>query len=257
MSDNVSVTPGTGATIAADNVGGVLWQRVKLGLGVDGTAADAVAGAGVVGTGVQRVTLASDDPVAAVAGTTADVAWVSGVGTLVGLLKAAVAKLGAVVLATGGNVIGAVTQSGTWTVGISSSQTIGLSGTLPAFASSPAVTFSGQSVGLTGTLPAFASPPAVTFSGQSVAITGTPTVSDSQSAPYSGVAAITPSDSVTTTAGRGIGIVCTVAGNVKIGFADASTFTFPVVVGLTVLPHAANQVFVTGTTATATYTAQK
>lgn len=62
MADNLAVTPGSGATVAADDIGGVLHQRIKLGLGADGTAVDAVAGAGAVGTGVQRVTLASDDP---------------------------------------------------------------------------------------------------------------------------------------------------------------------------------------------------
>lgn len=62
MADNVAITPGTGATIAADDIGGVLHQRVKLSLGADGTANDASAGAGAVGAGTQRVTLASDDP---------------------------------------------------------------------------------------------------------------------------------------------------------------------------------------------------
>lgn len=36
MSDNVGYTPGTGATIAADDVGGVLHQRVKVTLGGEG-----------------------------------------------------------------------------------------------------------------------------------------------------------------------------------------------------------------------------
>lgn len=62
MADNVAITAGTGTTVAADDIGGVMFQRVKLGLGADGTANDAVAGAGAVGTGVQRITLASDDP---------------------------------------------------------------------------------------------------------------------------------------------------------------------------------------------------
>ncbi|MFO0467437.1 MAG: hypothetical protein ACK5ZS_00605 [bacterium] len=37
MSDNIAVTPGSGATAAADNIGGVLFQRVKLTVGADGT----------------------------------------------------------------------------------------------------------------------------------------------------------------------------------------------------------------------------
>ena len=37
MSNNIPVTPGTGAVIAADDIGGVLHQKVKLVLGNDGT----------------------------------------------------------------------------------------------------------------------------------------------------------------------------------------------------------------------------
>lgn len=40
MADNVGYTPGTGATVAADEISGVLFQRVKLTHGADGTAAD-------------------------------------------------------------------------------------------------------------------------------------------------------------------------------------------------------------------------
>ena len=38
MADNIGYTPGTGATVAADEIGGVLHQRVKLGIGDDGVA---------------------------------------------------------------------------------------------------------------------------------------------------------------------------------------------------------------------------
>jgi len=62
MVDNVAITAGTGTTVAADDIGGVFYQRVKIALGADGVANDASAGAGAVGTGTQRVTLASDDP---------------------------------------------------------------------------------------------------------------------------------------------------------------------------------------------------
>lgn len=41
MADNVGYTPGTGATIAADDVGGTLYQRVKIAVGADGEAYDA------------------------------------------------------------------------------------------------------------------------------------------------------------------------------------------------------------------------
>jgi hypothetical protein len=40
MPDNVGYTPGTGASIAADDIGGVLHQRVKIGVGADGSATD-------------------------------------------------------------------------------------------------------------------------------------------------------------------------------------------------------------------------
>jgi len=40
VADNVGYTPGTGATVAADDIGGVLHQRVKIGVGADGSATD-------------------------------------------------------------------------------------------------------------------------------------------------------------------------------------------------------------------------
>lgn len=40
MADNVAITPGTGATVAADEIGGVLHQRVKISQGADGSATD-------------------------------------------------------------------------------------------------------------------------------------------------------------------------------------------------------------------------
>lgn len=62
MADNIAITAGTGTTVATDDVGGFHHQRVKLSLGANGTAVDAGAGAGAVGTDTQRVTLGSDDP---------------------------------------------------------------------------------------------------------------------------------------------------------------------------------------------------
>ena len=40
MADNVGYTPGVGATVAADEIAGALYQRVKIGIGDDGAAAD-------------------------------------------------------------------------------------------------------------------------------------------------------------------------------------------------------------------------
>jgi len=62
MADNFAFTPGVGGTGAADDVGGVLYPRVKLDIGTDGVTTPVLGGTGVMAAGVQRVTLASDDP---------------------------------------------------------------------------------------------------------------------------------------------------------------------------------------------------
>lgn len=53
MADNIAVTAGSGTTIAADDIGGVLHQRVKLSQGADGSATD------VSSTAPLNVTLAN------------------------------------------------------------------------------------------------------------------------------------------------------------------------------------------------------
>ncbi len=40
MADNIGYTPGTGASVAADLIGGDLYQRVKISVGADGAATD-------------------------------------------------------------------------------------------------------------------------------------------------------------------------------------------------------------------------
>jgi hypothetical protein len=40
MADNIAITAGVGTTVATDDIGGVHYQRVKLGIGADGAAAD-------------------------------------------------------------------------------------------------------------------------------------------------------------------------------------------------------------------------
>jgi hypothetical protein len=44
MADNVGITPGAGVTIAADDVGGILYQVMKLAIGGDGVASFVSAG---------------------------------------------------------------------------------------------------------------------------------------------------------------------------------------------------------------------
>ena len=56
MADNVGYTPGTGATVAADDIAGVLHQRVKVGVGVDGVAVDVSASNPMPVTGTIDVT---------------------------------------------------------------------------------------------------------------------------------------------------------------------------------------------------------
>lgn len=68
MADNVAITAGAGTSVAADDIGSVFYQRTKLSLGADGSADDALGGAGAVAAGVQRMTLASDDPAVATLG---------------------------------------------------------------------------------------------------------------------------------------------------------------------------------------------
>jgi len=59
MADNVAITPGTGATVAADDISGVLHQRVKISVGADGAAADLAFGQGDMAASLP-VTIASD-----------------------------------------------------------------------------------------------------------------------------------------------------------------------------------------------------
>lgn len=47
MVDNVAITAGSGTTVAADDVGGVLFQRVKPAFGADGSATDVAPSAGL------------------------------------------------------------------------------------------------------------------------------------------------------------------------------------------------------------------
>lgn len=123
MADNINVTAGTGTTIAADDVAGVLYQRVKLAQGSDGSATDVSSAAPL------QVTLANtganSTPVVVDLGANNDV-------TVTGTV--------------------AVTQSGTWDeVGINDS---GNSITVDDGGSSLSIDDNGSSITVDGTVTA-------------------------------------------------------------------------------------------------------
>jgi hypothetical protein len=68
-------------------------------------------------------------------------------------------------------------------------------------------------------------------------------------------AVLTPSDSAADNVapGRQFAVVCTGPGNVRVVYPDASTHTFPVVVGYSRFPDAVVRVSSTGTTAAGTF----
>ncbi len=82
-------------------------------------------------------------------------------------------------------------------------------------------------------------------------VAATLSVSDAQNQAFQGAVAMTVG--TTYTAQRSIGVICTVAGNVTMQFADSSTLTLPVVSGWQTFPFAVTQVLSSDTTATATY----
>ncbi len=106
MADNFAFTEGSGKTGSADDVGGVLYARVKLDIGTDGVGTPCLGGAGAVAAGVQRITLASDDPAVALLITIdSDTNTIQSDTTSIDG-KITACNTGAVVLATGSAAIG-------------------------------------------------------------------------------------------------------------------------------------------------------
>lgn len=83
MADNIAVTQGAGTSVAADDVGGVLHQRVKIEFGVDGTATDVSAS-----NPLPITNTALGDPADAIYSG-------SGSGSMIALLKKLVAQFAA------------------------------------------------------------------------------------------------------------------------------------------------------------------
>lgn len=131
MADNLTVTQGSGTTIAADDIGGVLYQRVKATHGADGSATD------VSSASPMPVTLANTGanatPVVVDLGANNDVTVTgtvavtqSGTWDEVGINDSGnsiTVDDGGLSLTVDGTV--AATQSGTWTLGANSGVDIG------------------------------------------------------------------------------------------------------------------------------------
>lgn len=110
MADNILVSPGTGATIAADDIGGVLHQRVKLSQGADGVGVDVSSAAPLqvtlanTGTNATAVKVDGSAVTQPVSGTVA----ISGTPTVSGTV--AVSTINSVAPAFGTGVRGATVQ---------------------------------------------------------------------------------------------------------------------------------------------------
>jgi hypothetical protein len=128
MADNIDVTPGTGKTIAADEIASVLHQRVKIQHGADGSATDVssasplpvtIDSADVVSVDDNGGSLTVDGTVAATQSGTWNVATVTAV---TGITNVVAVNDNSGSLTVDGTV--AATQSGTWTVGVSATPSV-------------------------------------------------------------------------------------------------------------------------------------
>lgn len=109
MSDNIGYTPGSGATVAADNIGGVLHQRVKISVGADGAADDASAENPLPVTAVAELMEAIEALRFAVASLTKTIGFA--------LPNALGQPIFEARQATAANLQITATQSGTWNIG--------------------------------------------------------------------------------------------------------------------------------------------
>ncbi|MBB4199022.1 hypothetical protein GGD83_002833 [Rhodoblastus sphagnicola] len=131
-----------------------------------------------------------------------------------------------------------------------STQTVSGSVSVTNLPSTQAVSWSGQTVGVSSlpSLPAGAN----TIGSVNVAnYPASQTVSDTQSAPFSGVVAMTAG--TVYGAQRSVGVLCTSSGNVQLQLSDGSGLTLPVAPGWQTFPFAVVQIVAAGTTATASF----
>jgi len=115
VADDVGYTPGSGATIAADDVGpGVLYQRVKVSLGADGTAVDlngdSTGGLWAQGPAAADAAVAGNPLYVGARGSTALPTAVSADGDAVGLWASLNGALNVIIRDTAGAAVSTGTQ---------------------------------------------------------------------------------------------------------------------------------------------------
>ena len=124
MADNTTLNTGSGGdVIATDDIGGVKYQIVKVTYGALDSQTIASSGAGAVNAGVQRTTLASDDPAVALLGTIdTDTGTIAGdttsidaklvSGTVIGEVEVGAASTAAGDLAKAANAVAGASDTG-------------------------------------------------------------------------------------------------------------------------------------------------
>jgi len=115
MADNVGYTPGVGATIAADDIGGILYQKVKMIHGADGIAHETADGNPLPVTATQELMQAIEAMRMAIQALTRTVGLAQ-VNPLTGRMLVDGSGVTQPVSGTVSVGTPAVTQSGTWNV---------------------------------------------------------------------------------------------------------------------------------------------
>jgi hypothetical protein len=115
MPDNVGYTPGVGATIAADDIGGILYQKVKMIHGADGIAHETADGNPLPVTATQELMQAIEAMRMAIQALTRTIGLAQ-VNPLTGSMFVDGSRVTQPVSGTVAVGTPAVTQSGTWNI---------------------------------------------------------------------------------------------------------------------------------------------
>ena len=115
MADNVGYTPGVGATIAADDIGGILYQKVKMIHGADGIAHETADGNPLPVTATQELMQAIEAMRMAIQALTRSIGLAQ-VNPLTGRMLVDGSGVTQPVSGTVSVGTPAVTQSGTWNI---------------------------------------------------------------------------------------------------------------------------------------------